>query len=218
MTGINLTKTQLCEAESCQKIIYELLRIYFEEKTEVRIEWDTSKDGNNGLSKNGMWPPYCPRPDLAVGHFNLSENESEILKKRKEILDLAKDSVKLLDKLSSVTFQNSESSTNYRFHELREAIIGQEEIPDGFNKNPRCFMSIEIESSSHSKYLLGDITNACALGLVGIVVPTNSKSLKKFIELRRYLEFATFVKKMPKIFNNLIIIPAEDFSRVLSRT
>jgi len=85
------------------------------------------------------------------------------------------------------------------------------------NKNPRCFLAIELENSGSRKHMLGDVANASILGAIGIVVPLNEKRLRAFRKIREYIVFATKVGKLKASFNNVILLNRENFMNVISR-
>ena len=65
--------------------------------------------------------------------------------------------------------------------------------------------------------MLGNITNVSILGLIGIVVPFNPEELGKCNRIKKYINFATTVGKISKIFQNVIIINKEKFLNVLEK-
>lgn len=84
------------------------------------------------------------------------------------------------------------------------------------NNNPRCMLAIEIEHSGSSKHMLGNIANVSILGAIGIVIPFNEKKLALCKRIKKYVTFATEVKKIQDIFENVLIIRKEKFIGVLN--
>ena len=85
-----------------------------------------------------------------------------------------------------------------------------------YNKNPRCLIAIEIETSGTRKHMIGDITNASILGKIGLIVPTTFDKYKAFNKIMKYLEFAqTNGKIKNNVFKNIILIKHEDLISLL---
>jgi len=61
----------------------------------------------------------------------------------------------------------------------------------------------------------GNIANASILGSFGIVIPFNDKKLALCQRLKRYVKFATAVKKVGPVFQNVLIIKKERFLQLL---
>ncbi len=58
-----------------------LLEQYFDEKREVRIEWNISKEATDGFARSA--DTYAPCLDLAVGPFNIHQgNQREVTKEK----------------------------------------------------------------------------------------------------------------------------------------
>ena len=49
-----------------------------------------------------------------------------------------------------------------------------------------------------------------------VVVPLDESRRRGFIGLKKYIEFATRVKKMPSSFNNVLVVNADDFMKIIS--
>ena len=75
-----------------------------------------------------------------------------------------------------------------------------------FNKNARCFLSIEIENTGSHKHCLGDLVNASALGRVALLIARNEEVLRIFLRQRVYLAWlARYGKNTFKTDNSLIL-------------
>lgn len=79
------------------------------------------------------------------------------------------------------------------------------------NENPRCLLAIEVVFSGSAKHMLGDLLNASALGLFGLVVCHESK----FAKVNRNREYAIELAnlgKIPTLFQNVRVITFSDFA------
>ena len=85
-----------------------------------------------------------------------------------------------------------------------------------YNKNPRCMIAIEIETSGSRKHMIGDLVNASILGKIGLIVPTNDEKYKAFVKIMKYLEFAQENDKMSNnVFKNIVLIKSDDLINLL---
>jgi hypothetical protein len=82
------------------------------------------------------------------------------------------------------------------------------------NPNPRCVIAIEIVFNGSAKHVLGDILNASVLGLYGLIIC--SERMQPRVERNlEYLQTLTSVGKLPSLFQNILVMTADDFdSRV----
>jgi len=167
-----------------QNIVVEKLRDHF---SEVEKEWRITKDSTDLLAVNA--DVYAPRLDVAVGPFNVREE----------------DKVEMVDTIKA-TF------TEEAPQELKN-IVESESLRQ--NRNPRCTIAIEIVYSGSSKHILGDITNASVMGLYGFVVASSST----FDKLKRIFEYSKVIKQVGKVpedlFSNVCVISDEKFLRLL---
>lgn len=83
------------------------------------------------------------------------------------------------------------------------------------NRNPRCLLAIEVTFSGSSKHIMGDILNASALGLFGIVIGAESQ-IVKISRILRYLETLAALEKLPRLFQNVIVLSTDEFDALLS--
>jgi hypothetical protein len=168
-----------------------LIRIFGEDN--VKKEWSVTKDSQDGYAR-GL---YAPRLDIAVGPFNINgrieENNAAIIR----TLDDNKDIIERL-------IESAECSIP-TFRELRS----------NRNKNPRCFLAIEIEKSGSRKHMLGNIANTSIIGALGIVVPFDDKALIAYKRICDYINFAAEVGKTRGIFKNVLIIKNQAFIHCL---
>lgn len=169
---------------SFQNTIVEKLRQHF---TEVEKEWRITKGATDPLSVNA--DVYAPRLDVAVGPFNVREE----------------DKVEMVDTIKTVFSQKAPQ-------ELKN-IITSRRLKQ--NQNPRCTIAIEVVYSGSSKHILGDITNASVMGLYGFVVASNST----FEKLKRIFEYSKVIKQVGKVpedmFSNVCVISGDNFLRLL---
>jgi hypothetical protein len=83
------------------------------------------------------------------------------------------------------------------------------------NPNPRCLLAIEIVYSGSSKHIMGDMLNAGALGLYGLVVGANTV-MPKIRRIREYLDVLAHLEKTPWLFRNVAAVSTADFSSVMA--
>ena len=83
------------------------------------------------------------------------------------------------------------------------------------NPNPRCLLAIEVIFSGSSKHMMGDILNASALGLYGLVVGTD-KTMPKIQRIDRYLELLARLDKAPWLFRNVLPMSTKEFKEILA--
>ncbi len=172
------------------------MRLFGEDN--VENEWDVAKKSQDDLTRK----LYCPRIDLAVGSFNT--NRHIIGQSREEIENAILRHRRFIQRLLSHS-----ADDNRDIDELLEAR----------NRNPRCFLAVEIENSGTRKHMLGDIANASIMGAIGVVVPLTEEKLRGFRKMKKYVEFATAVGKLEKpSFRNVLIVNKNDFLTVVSST
>jgi len=164
------------------------LKIIFGEEN-VKKEWDVAKDSRDDYGRH----LYCPRIDIAVGPFNISR---EIIRDNQKIQSAIERHNNFIEQLVAKS-ETLVGDTNYL---LRSK-----------NKNPRCFLAIELENSGSRKHLLGDIANVSIIGAFGIVVAMNDSKLKAFKRIKEYINFATQVQKLPETFNNVVVLNQDKF-------
>lgn len=143
-----------------------LMRIIQQEQ--VILEWDVAKESMDAYNR-GI---YSPRLDIAVGPFNIDTR-----------LDLNNRRI------------NAALRGKRGF--MRRLESNSVSIPDNLfsNRNPRCFLAIEIEKTGSRKHRLGSIINAGALGKVGVVVGWDEKVTQSLSRLQGYLDFLWKHKK-----------------------
>ena len=160
----------------------------------VKKEWDVAKDGQDAYTRE----LYCPQLDIAIGPFNIDGNVDENNDRIKEAVDSNKDFIDNVLRLSGLSPGDVDS------------FLRQE------NKNPRCFLAIEIEKSGSRKHMVGNIVNASILGAFGIIIPFDDKALSAYRKIDAYLDFAAKVGKTREIFKNVLIINKEKFLEAIS--
>lgn len=173
--------------------LLSILQNYFS-KDLIRKEWDIAKQSQDDFSRIEY---YAPRVDIAVGPFNIDRRIEE---NNREFNRLVQERNQLIKKLYEIS----------HLGENREYIMFEDYLST-LNKNPRCFMAIEIENTNAAKRALGDIVNASAMGKIGIVVPVGSEKYEMFIKLKRYFHFLEQIGKLEGNFRNLLIIEAGKF-------
>lgn len=182
-------------AKEYQDFVVQKLKHIFGEEA-VEEEWDVAKGSMDDYSRE----LYCPRIDVALRPFNTSrdiENDNKIIRI----------AIKTHKKFIETLVRNSETPVG-----------SVKEFLTYTNKNPRCFMAIEIEKSGTRKHLLGDIANASIIGAIGVVIPLDDSRLNGFKAIRKYLNFATSVRKLEgRLFKNVLIISQDKFTHIISR-
>jgi len=154
----------------------------------AEIEWSISKDATDRFRRT----KYSPRLDIAVGPFNITDE------------DASKDAEKIrhAGRLPLVKA-------------LEE--IGRSQNP-GFKlncANPRCLLAIEIELNKGSKYMLGDLTNASMMGLIGLVIGSK-KTVRWLEQVGQYVRRVVDVKKAPRDFlSNVVCLERSELMKLL---
>lgn len=83
------------------------------------------------------------------------------------------------------------------------------------NANPRCLLAIEVVFSGTSKHILGDMLNASAIGLYGIVV-CSQEMLSRAKRNREYLiKLADLGKLQLLPFQNILILSTDELEQLL---
>jgi len=85
-----------------------------------------------------------------------------------------------------------------KYRELLELLESKSDIKDSAlepNKNPRCFIVIEVENKNSRKHRLGSLVNASALGKTGIIVASSDRVFTSFVKIRKYLAFLNQAQK-----------------------
>ncbi len=173
-------------------VCYSLRQIFGE--SEVKIEWDVAKDREDDFTRD----LYCPRLDIALGPFNIDRNIDHNKSEIENALQYHRDFIRRL------------------IHSSQHSHDNIDEFLDKRNKNPRCFLAIEIENSGSSKHMLGNIANVSIIGSLGIVIPFNDKQLSLCMRIKEYVSFASSVKKVKAIFENVLVIDRKKFLFVLA--
>jgi len=165
----------------------EILLINIFGQENVKKNWDIAKDSADLYERRDI---YTPRLDFAIGPFNITRSVEENLRQINE---------------------------NYRRHSIIKDLTRRcnMELDANFNKNPRCFIAIEIENRTSRKHRLGSMINAAALGKIAIMVGANNKVVKSFKRLLNYLFYLDYVKKTRWAPRNILLVEMEEFIDVL---
>lgn len=83
------------------------------------------------------------------------------------------------------------------------------------NSNPRCLLAIEVIYSGSSKHILGDMLNAGALGLYGLVVGKDTL-MPKIQRISLYLEVLAQLEKLPALFRNVVALSTVEFDALFA--
>jgi hypothetical protein len=160
----------------------------------IKKEWDAAKNSQDDFDRNEF---YAPRVDIAIGPFNI-DRQIEINNRR--FSTLIQDNLEFLHKLYDI----SHLGENLEY-------ISFDSYLQTLNKNPRCFIALEIENTKAAKRALGDIVNASAMGKIGIVIPVGQDKYEMFIKIKKYFHYLEQVGKLEGNFRNLLIIEASKF-------
>ena len=95
---------------------------------------------------------------------------------------------------------------------LRQELLGLHQN----NANPRCLLAIEVVFSGSSKHILGDILNASAVGLYGIVVGSPEMMPKILRNIEYLKKLAELGKLAPMPFQNVLVIDTNSFIGLIS--
>lgn len=144
-----------------------------------------------------MEPIYSPTCDVAIGPFSFREGS----------LNQVYNNLAKLDEIRILVdgLQRRSLGTGYNATLL------------DLNKNPRCFIAVEVENTTARdiKHLLGSIINCSFLGKIGIVVVFD-EYLGYAQRLLQYLGFLKRVKKTKKeLFRNVFVISKSTFVDLL---
>jgi hypothetical protein len=108
------------------------------------------------------------------------------------------------------------NATPGRDSDISEDLLRPDQLRASFedcmpNPNPRCLLAIEVAYNGSSKHMMGDILNASALGLFGIVVGHN-KEMAKIRRNLRYIEQLARLEKLPcPLFENVVAMSTREF-------
>ena len=152
----------------------------------VRKEWDVAKNSQDGFNRD----LYCPRVDIAIHPINITTDVENNVIEINNVHRRFQSFVDGLQQISGIT-------------------LGE------CNKNPRCFLAIEIEKKGSRKHMLGDIVNASSIGEIGIIVPWDDKTYKAFERIKGYLDFIKSVGKTSDSPKNLLMIPKTKLKQFL---
>ena len=94
--------------------------------------------------------------------------------------------------------------------QLRDLLAGRSPNP-----NPRCLLAIEVIYSGTSKHIMGDMLNACALGLYGLVIGSD-KQMLKIQRIETYIKALISAGKPSPHFDNLACLSTTDFDALLA--
>jgi hypothetical protein len=148
---------------------------------------------------------YSPVTDIAVGPFaiydRLIENYDDLQRKIPQLIG------------------HLESCFRENYQQYGGPVAGNPTYPFADfvgNRNPRCFIAIEIESKSPTrKHKLGSIINAAALGRLGIVVGLDCPTVKLLVRILVYLRFLASVDKPTFKTDNTFVVSIEQIERIL---
>jgi hypothetical protein len=156
----------------------------------VRSEWSVRQGASDTFDDIAS---YAPRLDVAVGPFNVTRESR---------------------------YEDADAIRNFE-HPLIERLKQEVHVQNhgGIydNRNPRCLLAIEIEHSTSSKHVLGAITNASMLGLLGVVVG----SAPHIAKVRRIHAYACKLKEVEKahddMFSNVACFEDREFFGLLGK-
>jgi hypothetical protein len=183
--------------EFTQILIDKLETIFPPDK--IIKEWDVGKESGDAFDRNIY---YTPKVDIAVGSFNIDQRVELNNRKINALVDKHKVFLKQLYDISHLR----------EYHEN----ISYNDFLSMLNKNPRCFLAIEIENTKNPKRSLGSIVNASVMGKIGIVVPLGNEKYEMFVRIKRYFHYLKGVEKLKSNFKNVLIIEGEKLINSIS--
>jgi len=148
---------------------------------------------------------YSPRLDLAIGPFAINtslQNEYDQLQTRYHIF---------IDGLIEIHNQNIHSIYSVYPYKNYYSVTST-------NKNPRCFITIEIENKVSRKHLIGGAINASALGRIGLFIAFTEEKFRAMKKLEGYFDFLSQVQKNTFNTGNLLILSKDQFSEYLDKS
>jgi hypothetical protein len=156
----------------------------------VHSEWSVRKRAADTFREVAS---YAPRLDIAVGPFNTTREGRH---------------------------RDADAICNFEHPlvcRLKQEVAAQNHGSIYHNPNPRCLLAVEIEHSTSSKHVLGAITNASMLGLLGVLVGS-AQHIKK---VRRIHTYACKLKEVEKahddMFANVACFEDCDFLELLQK-
>ncbi len=173
--------------QEIQRAIFNELRVHFD-PLQVVSEWSVRREATDAFDDAAS---YAPRLDVAVGPFNTTfENRHD----------------------HAVAIHNVRHPI---LEKIRRAVSDQNYGSIYQNQNPRCLLAIEVESRTSSKHILGGITNASMLGLLGIIIGPATYIQK----IRRIHAYACKLKEVEKahgdMFGNVACLEDCEFLTML---
>lgn len=163
----------------------------------VVTEWSAAKNSEDDFNRSDY---YAPRVDIAIGPFNINR---DIERNNQLFLDLIDKNIDFIKKL----YEFSHLGENREYLMLNDFLRV-------LNRNPRCFIALEIENTKAAKRALGDIINASVMGKIGIVVPIGNDKYEMFIKIKKYFHYLQQVGKLEGNYNNVLIIEASRFNSI----
>jgi hypothetical protein len=171
-----------------QRAIHRILVASFGPELVVS-EWSVRKGADDTF---GDTESYAPRLDIAVGPFNTTHRNRDM-----DAAAIHHFRHPLVDRIQREVWRQN-----------RERVYE--------NRNPRCLIAIEVEHETSSKHILGGITNASMLGLLGVVVGSETQIAK----VRRIHSYARKLKDVGKahddMFGNVACFGDIEFLELLS--
>lgn len=176
-----------------EELLIKLKKVFSPEL--IIPEWSATKNSEDDFNRTDY---YAPRVDVAIGPFNTNR---DIEKNNQTFENLIQENINLIKKLYDLS----------HLGENREYLMFDDFLLS-LNKNPRCFIALEIENTKAAKRALGDIVNASVMGKIGIVVPIGNDKYEMFIKIKKYFHYLEQVGKFEGNFRNLLIIEASKFN------
>jgi len=204
------------------EICEELIRIFGIGM--VDAEWSICKDATDDIrGREGERERYCPEIDFVVGPFNTSRDSQDNRRMNEQYDELYRLHSGLLENLLDWDRRLEAIEVSNLSRDERTSLeILDIEREEKKNKNPRCFLAIEIEKTTGPKHVLGGIVNASSLGKIGIVI-TPEEKYRSTMRIRRYLRFLVAVRKTGStpasisLGKNTIVLPRAKFLEILKQ-
>jgi len=156
---------------------------------------------------------YGPMPDIALAPFNLKEKTAINMSYVCRYVENEKIMKSWIKELKQYYRENVKRYPEYRSIPTKVTPL---------ERNPRCFIAIEICFTGSRKHTLGSMVNASILGYYGILVTRGGESekgvkLKDALKLKQYLLKIQELKAPGRIAINTLIVMDEQFIKSIRK-
>jgi len=173
-------------------------------RPDVRVPWPAFSGHGRQI--------YSPKVDIAVGPFAIENRRYEY-----EYDRMVNSFNRLIDTWIDMFRRNWQSYIGDRYWRVPPGSPSgyRDFVEHGANRNARCFIAIEVENETTRKHLMGSISNAGALGRVGILAAWQEKVLRAAIRMREYFDFLQEVEKRTFNMSDVIVLTKDQLAASL---